>query len=88
MASWSSRAATVSDALEALLKAAVGTAVEDGNAATRLSEHTARFDNVVSSLEQDLIALAEAQRPAPQPVPHHLLRSLAEHEAKRSRTSI
>jgi hypothetical protein len=87
MASWSSRAATVSDALEALLKAAVGTAVEDGNAATRLSEHTARFDNVVSSLEQDLIALAEAQRAAPQPVPHRLLRALAEREAKRSRAS-
>ena len=82
--SWTSRAAAVSDALEALLEAAVGAASEDSTAATRLNVATARFDNAVSSLEQDLIALAEAQRPAAQPVAQRLLKALADHEAKRS----
>ena len=82
---WTLRAAAVSDALKQLLDAAVGTAEEDGTAATRLNLSTARFDNVASALERDLIALAEAQRPAPQSVPHRLLRAFAEHEAKRSR---
>ena len=75
---WTHRAAELSEALQALLEASVASAKNSDEAAARgLNTCAVRFDNVASSLEQDLLALASANPSPPRTAPFKLLRSLA-----------
>lgn len=79
--SFYARSAALSEALQALLAAAVVAATEGDKGAASLSQCAARFDGAAAALEQDLLTLARASPPQATALPVELLRSLAEREA-------
>ena len=79
-ASFEECSAALSDALQALLSAAVVFATDAGKDAQHLHSATARFDSIASALETDLLARASAMQPCVRSLPTGLLRTLAERE--------
>ena len=82
---YTQRSAALSEALQALLTAAVAAATDKGSG--QLSVNAARFDGTAAALEQDLITLARASKARPQPLPVQLLRTLADHEEAAARSA-
>ena len=77
---WLQRYGNLHDATQVMLEASV-VVTTDSEKGTRLNASMARLEGVASALEQDFIALtATASQAREKPVPHRLLRMLAEHE--------
>ena len=82
MPAFSVRAATLAEALQALLESAVATAGDADPHGARLNASAARFDGVASALEQDLLTLARSKPSRQLPLPNRLLRTLADCESQ------